>query len=514
MLRRASKATPDQRERNDKGLYRSHVTLKSVTLKELITTALDKDLDLPNTEVSSVAQDNRKVVRGTVFVARSGEVADGHDYAADAAKRGAVAIVGERRLENLHGLPYIHTEDAKLAIAKLAAAFWNNPSQDMFVLGVTGTDGKTTTSYMLHHLLSGSYKTALLSTAAICIGEEDLDLEGHFTTPEAPEVQSLLARFRDAGCTHAVIEASSHGFAQARLAEVDFDIGVWTNLTPEHLDFHKTFENYRDAKQTLMRLAMVSLLNRDDPEFASFAKASKAYKSYGESSESDWRVLNIREVGVGLEFTLTVNKKSYDVILPMVGRYNVHNALAALSAAAQTGIEMPILLERLQTFGGVPGRMQVVQREPFAVVVDFAHTPSALEKALAALRPSTSGRLIVVIGAAGERDPGKRAPLGRVAVQHADLAIFTEEDHRSENLDAILAQMGQGAVSAGGETTLDFWCIGDRREAISLAVQIARSGDTVLLAGKGHERSLERGDETLVWDEVKEARAALQTEPS
>ena len=502
------------RERSNKRLYRSHVTLKSVTLKELITTALDKDLDLPNTKVSGVVQDNRKATKGSVFVARSGEVSDGHDYAADAVRRGAAAIVGERRLTNLHGLPYIHTEDAKLATAKLAATFWSMPSKDLAVLGVTGTDGKTTTSYMLHHLLSGTYKTALLSTAAIRIGEKNLDLEGHFTTPEAPEVQSLLARFRDAGCTHAVVEASSHGFAQARLAEVGFDIGVWTNLTPEHLDFHKTFENYRDAKQTLMRLAKVSLLNRDDPEFASFAKASKAYKGYGESSESDWRASDIREVGAGLKFTLSVNEQSYDVILPMVGRYNVYNALAALSAAAQTGIEMPTLLERLQTFGGVPGRMQVVQREPFAVVVDFAHTPSALEKALAALRPSTSGRLIVVIGAAGERDPGKRVPLGQVATGHADLAIFTEEDHRSENLAAILAEMSRGARSAGGVETQDYWCVGGRREAIGLAVEMARSGDTVLLAGKGHERSLERGDETLAWDEVGEARAALKTELS
>ena len=306
-----------------------------------------------------------------------------------------------------------------------------------------------------------------------------------------------------------MVEASSHGFSQWRLGEVDFDIGVWTNLTPEHLDFHKTFAAYREAKQTLMRLSKVSLLNGDDPEFESFAEAAHSYESYGESADSTWRATDIREVGPGLEFTLTTSSQSYEVSLPMVGRYNVYNALAALSAAAQTGIAIPDLIERLRTFSGVPGRMQLVQREPFALVVDFAHTAPALEKALTALRPSTAGRLLVVVGAAGERDPGKRAPLGKVACEVADIAIFTEEDHRSENLAAILAEMSRGALAAGGQATRDYWCIRERREAIGLAVRMAQPGDTVLLAGKGHEHSLERSQETISWNEVEEARAAL-----
>jgi UDP-N-acetylmuramoyl-L-alanyl-D-glutamate--2,6-diaminopimelate ligase len=322
-------------------------------------------------------------------------------------------------------------------------------------------------------------------------------------------VQELLARCVAAGCTHAVIESSSHGFAQRRLDEVDYDVGVWTNLSLEHLDFHGTFAAYRDAKAELMRRARVSVLNGDDPEYGYFAARAARAVSYGLEAGATWRALDVHEGPGTLLWTLAWRGEHVRAVLPMVGRYNVLNALAAIAAASEAGAPLGALLERLATFPGVPGRMQVVQREPFAVVVDFAHTPPALAKALAALRPQVRGRLIVVVGAAGERDPGKRAPLGEAAVRGADVALFTEEDSRSEDITLILGAMAAGAEGAGGVREGTFRLVPDRREAIRRAVALAEPGDLVLLAGKGHEGTLERRSETLSWDEVAEARAAL-----
>jgi UDP-N-acetylmuramoyl-L-alanyl-D-glutamate--2,6-diaminopimelate ligase len=489
-------------------------------LASLIRDALGIDASLLEAEVTGVAQDSRRVQPGFVFVARPGEATDGHRFVPMALARGAVAVVGEaseetRRAYSWHGqVPYVQVADAKLAVAKLAACFYGYPSQSLYTLGVTGTDGKTTTCFLLHHLLSGKYSTGLLSTAGIRAKGEEVGLEGHFTTPEAPQVQSLLARFRDAGCMCAVLESSSHGFAQQRLAEVNYNIGVWTNLTPEHLDYHKTFEAYREAKLTLMRRAEVSVLNADDPSFEIFAQTSKRVVSYGvESPEVNWSASEVEVHSGYLRWKLTVNldgdMTETTATLPMVGAYNVSNALAALAAAHEAGVDIHLLLTRLATFPGVPGRMQLVQREPFAVVVDFAHTAPALAKALAALKVQGRGRLLVVIGAAGERDPGKRAPLGEAATKHAEIAIFTEEDCRSEDVNGILRQMQTGAEAAGGQMNETFFLIPDRREAIRKAVAMAQMGDTVLLAGKGHETTLEREGEVLEWNEAQEAKKAL-----
>lgn len=484
-----------------------------MTLAEFIFQALGRRQSLPETEVTGVVQDHRRVRAGMVFVARQGGTADGHRYAKLAAEAGAAAVVGQRLGVTVlpwQRVPYIHVEDDKVALAKLAATFYAHPSQALMTLGVTGTDGKTTTSFLLHHLLRAEYKTGLLSTAGNKLNDTPLDTEGHFTTPEATEVQRLLATFRDEGCSHAVLEASSHGFAQHRLGEIAFEVGVWTNLSPEHLDFHKTLEAYREAKLTLPRRARRTVLNRDDAAFGAFAAASREVVSYGKHEDSDWEAADITtEVG-GQRFRLRVKTPEgvleREVRLPLVGRYNVYNALAALAAAHAVGVGLDTLLPRLESFKGVPGRMEVVQSAPFSLVVDFAHTPPALEKLLQTLRPATKESLIVVVGAAGERDRGKRQLLGRVAAQLADFAIFTEEDSRSESTGAILAELARGARGVGDGK---YSCVADRAEAISAAVALAAAGDTVVLAGKGHERTLERAHETLPWDEVAEARRAL-----
>lgn len=480
-------------------------------LRTLIRNALDLDLGLPDVEVAGVAQDSRRVEPGSLFVARRGSVTDGHRFVRAAAAAGAVALVGEAGdCDQLEGLPYIRVADARAATARLAATLFGRPSRQLMVAGVTGTDGKTTTAFLLHHLLSPSRPTGLLSTAAVRSCHRELDLEGHFTTPEAPEIQRLLATFRDEGCSHVVVEASSHGFAQRRLDEIAFDLGVWTNLSPEHLDFHGSLAAYREAKLELARRAQVMILNRDDPSYAAFAAASNRSRSYGEDPASDWRALEVTPEPGGFSFEVVGPQGRGATRLPLVGRYNLFNALAALAAAVEAGVPFGDALDHLPSFGGVPGRMQLVQAEPFGVVVDFAHTAPALERALTTLRETTRGRLIVVIGAAGERDPGKRAPLGLVAARGADLALFTEEDSRSEPVGAILEAMAAGAREAGGHEGEGFRLIPERRAAIGEALGEARPGDTVLLAGKGHERSLERAGETLAWDEVAEARAQLR----
>ena len=488
-----------------------------MNLNDLLQTSglVAPDSRAPSTTVNDIVQDTRHVREpGFVFIARRGAAFDGYQFVEKALNLGATAIVGEASDEEIkryswYGkVPHIHVENDKIAVAKLAAAFYEYPSKSLYTFGVTGTDGKTTTSYLLHHLLSGSYKTGLLSTAGVRLGEEKLELSGHFTTPEAPQVQHFLAQFRDSGCSHAVIESSSHGFSMHRLDEVSYNVGVWTNLSAEHLDYHKTLDAYKDAKATLMRRAEISILNVDDPELSYFASEAKEIIRYGVEAEADYRAVDVREETGCLRWGLETKGKRSDVMLPMIGRYNVSNALAALAAAQQTGIEMELLLKGLATFPGVPGRMQLVQSEPFTVVVDFAHTAPALEKALQAVRPQTKGRLIVVIGAAGERDPGKRAPLGRVAARHADLAIFTEEDSRSEEVQEILSEMVRGAreVGGGGEV----WTLPDRRHAIQKAVGLAQPGDLILLAGKGHEATLERKHEVVPWNEVEEVQWALR----
>jgi UDP-N-acetylmuramoyl-L-alanyl-D-glutamate--2,6-diaminopimelate ligase len=477
---------------------------------------------LPDVEVRCIVQDTRELPPGGgpaepfVFVARRGATVDGHRFAARAVAQGAVAVVGEATPEEQagfawrHAVPYLQVPDDRAALAQLAATLYGHPSRALFTVGVTGTDGKTTTATLLHHLLQGERPTGLLSTAGVRMGDVEGELFGHFTTPEAPVVQRTLAAFVAHGLRAAVIESSSHGLAQRRLDAIDYDLGVLTNLSPEHLDFHGTLENYRAAKAQLMARAKVSVLNADDPHYAYFAARARRVVTYGVVRAATWRATELRELPGVLEWRLTHADRSYPARLPMVGSYNVYNALAALAAAAEAGVSVEGALERLATFPGVPGRMQVVQTEPFALVVDFAHTPPALEKALAALRPQVRGRLIVVVGAAGERDPGKRAPLGAAAVRGADLAIFTEEDARSEDPEAILAQLRAGAQGAGGRLGETFWLEPDRREAIRRAVALAAAGDLVLLAGKGHERTLERREQTLPWDEVAEARRALQ----
>ena len=468
-----------------------------------------------NPTIHGVTQHLDGVEPGSLFVARRGARFDAHDFASEAISRGAVAIVGERDVAPVAGVPYLQVADARAATSSLAATFYHHPSRSLRVAGVTGTDGKTTTAAMLHRMLQGDadgVHAGLLSTARSCIGNTEEPGSAGFTTPEAPEVQRFLARVRDAGGRFAVLEASSHASALGRLADVNFATMAWTNLTPEHLDLHGSFEAYREAKLALVRRAEQAVLHLSDPSYPFFAAAARAqsaeFISYARQPGGTLHVEELAPTPHGFRFMVRSPSERALVELPMRGEVNVLNALAALGSALALGIPLARAAGALRGFGGVAGRMELVAEAPLRVVVDFAHTPPALELALQTLR-NERGRLWVLIGAPGERDPGKRPELGALAVRLADGAVFTEDDTRSEDRDTILAEISAGARAAGGVAGVDYRVIPDRREAIRALMAAAAPGDTLLLAGKGHETTLKRSHETLPWSDASEARAAL-----
>jgi len=471
-------------------------------------------LDLPPTgdaEVTGVTHNAEWVRPGDAFVAIRGARVDGHRFIPEAVARGAVAVLGEGPPAGMTTtLPYVVVRSAREVLADAAAILAGNPSRELRVVGVTGTDGKTTTSWLTRHLLrAAGLRTGLLSTVGYELPDGVLrHFPAHFTTPEAPQVQAVLREMVDAGAQAAVLEASSHALALDRVRAVEWDVAVWTHLTKEHLDFHGTVENYFADKRRLVERAPFAVLNADDAWFPRLRRVAPAETSYSaDGADADWRALGIVEGGRGLRFRVGSPLGDFVVVLPMIGRFNVANALAGMAAAAHLGAGVEQLVTGLEGFRGVPGRMELVPAGDIRVIVDFAHTPPSLEKALTTLRATTDGRLWVVLGSAGgPRDPSKRAPLGEVATRVADEAVFTEEDHRDTPLEDILREMERGAREVGRG---NFVSIGDRREAIRYAVVSAAPGDTVLLAGKGPEETLERGAEAVPWDEVAEARAAL-----
>ncbi len=477
----------------------------------------------PDAEVTGIAYDSRAVATGDLFVALPGVHVDGHRYIEAAVARGAAAVLCQYPPgdDPPPPVPHLLVPDTRAAMADLATRLYGDPSERLDVVGVTGTDGKTTTCFLLHALLQGTgRRAALISTVAFRIGDREEYNASRQTTPESPDVQRLLTEAAAAGCTHAVIESSSHALMLDRLRGCHIDAGVFTNLTPEHLDFHGTLDEYRAAKARLFRglgqdsrkaTTRVAVLNRDDGSYAYMRDASAApVVSYGLHPESDVRAHDVDVAVDGIRFRATTPAGEAFVHSPMIGRFNVHNLLAALAYAVAQGIAPDVAAQALSTVQGVPGRMRRVEAgQPFTIVVDYAHTPDSLAKVLDELRAVTDGRLIAVFGAAGERDPGKRAPMGRVAAERCALVVLADEDPRLEDRLAIIDEIAAGARAAGareGETLL---IRPDRRDAVRAAIEAARPDDTVVLAGKGHESCIIVGTERLPWDEEDEARMAV-----
>nr|MBN1229417.1 UDP-N-acetylmuramoyl-L-alanyl-D-glutamate--2,6-diaminopimelate ligase [Anaerolineae bacterium] len=480
-----------------------------------------------------VVEDNRQVEPGGVFVARTGGSTDGHQYIPAAVAGGAAAVVGERLPQSLAvGVPYIQVSSSSKALAYLSAAYYGFPSRHLVMIGITGTDGKTTTTNLVYSILKAAgIRAGMISTISAMIGDQDLPTGLHVTTPTAPEVQAYLSRMVDARLTHCVLEATSHGLAQHRVSACDFDIAVVTNIQHEHLDFHDTWDNYRDAKARLFRnltdgarkpgVSKTAVINLDDRPSADYLLAIPADRrlaySTGQHTEADIVARDVVYHPDAMAFGVEIARNGMvNIRSALVGEFNVSNILAAISVAVALEIEHEGIFQGIEKVKSIPGRMERVDEgQDFLALVDFAHTPNALKMALQAARGmiAEDRQVIVVFGSAGLRDPAKRALMGKVAIGLADRVIITAEDPRTESLEAIMAASAEAARENGGIEGETFWRIPDRGRAIFFATQMARSGDIVLACGKGHEQSMCFGATEYPWDDRAAMRSALRGAP-
>jgi UDP-N-acetylmuramoyl-L-alanyl-D-glutamate--2,6-diaminopimelate ligase len=477
--------------------------------------------------ITGVQYDSRAVKPGDLFVCLSGINTDGHKYIPNAVQAGAAAVVGTQPAGAL-SVPYIRVADAREAMAWFSAGLYDHPGRKLTVIGVTGTDGKTTTSNMLYQILkTAGIRAGLISTVNAMIGDDVIDTGFHVTTPEAPDVQRYLALMVDAGLTHVVLETTSHGLAQHRVTGCEYDIAVVTNVTHEHLDYHGTYESYLAAKGLLFEMLTkthakvvmktqgglnFAILNADDRSFDYLRSLVKEnFVSYSVAGRGTINAEDIQASDTGIDFIVKGEGIAVPVHCPIPGLFNVSNSLAAFCAAVKgLGIDPQIAARAIAVLPGVPGRMEIIDLgQDFIAIVDFAHTPNALKVALDAVRPMTKGRVIAVFGSAGLRDREKRKMMADVSIRGADLTILTAEDPRTESLDDILTEMAGAAVAAGGVEGVTFHRVPDRGAAIRKGLQMASPGDLVIACGKGHEQSMCFGTVEYPWDDRIAMRAAL-----
>jgi UDP-N-acetylmuramoyl-L-alanyl-D-glutamate--2,6-diaminopimelate ligase len=463
---------------------------------------------------AGVTHDSRLVDPGTVFVALRGLKSDGVAFAPQAIAAGAAAVVAERAPDRSVDTPWVIVKDARLALALLAAEFHGHPSRAMQVVGITGTNGKTTTSYLVSAIFEAAgIRCGLMGTVTYRIG--DKEFAATRTTPEAPDVQGFMRQMVAAGCGACVMEVSSHALALKRVDGMHFAAGVFTNLTRDHLDFHADMEDYFAAKRRLFEMLppdAPALVNVDDPRGASLVDVAADPVTYAINKSADVSPGPLSYALTGLEFDARTPQGTVRVRSKLVGKPNVYNILAAVGTTAALGVPLDAIGAGLQRLAGVPGRFEVVssQRDDITVVIDYAHTDDALRNLLETARPLASRRLITVFGAGGDRDRTKRPLMGMVAARLSDLVVITSDNPRSEDPARIIDEVKRGAEpetrQGGGEVV----AIIDRREAIGQAVSRASKGDLVLVAGKGHEKYQEIGGRVLPFDDVAVARESLE----
>ncbi len=480
--------------------------------------------------ISGLVYDSRRVTPGSLFFALPGIHADGSAFIPEAIRRGALAVVHERPLESYDpSVVYLRVKDARFAMSPAAAAFNDHPSRDLVIIGVTGTEGKSTTVSLVWQLLGlCGVRAGFISTVEYCVADEALANPEHQTTPEAVTIHGKLAEMRDNGLTHAVIESSSHGLSSRtnRLGDVLFDVGIMTNVTHEHLEFHGTREQYKSDKANLFRaldlhdhvkagkpVPSFGVVNEEDTASVYFRDATKK-PVYGYSTWANTRrglsASGISNDARGSSFDVTCGEVTLPARINLPGSFNVYNALAAAITVART-LERPLadVIALLPDLVPVKGRMTVVDEgQPFEVLVDYAHTPSSFQAIFPALRKRISGRIISVFGSGGERDTVKRPEQGRVAADYSDVVILSDEDPRGEEPMDILEQIARGCPELARDEAL--YLIPNRPEAIRKAVSLAAPGDLVLLLGKGHENSIIYRDRVDPYDEIAEARNALR----
>jgi len=481
------------------------------TVGEVLRSAglLEETRGAGDVAVMGVSQDSRTVRSGDLFLAWEGTAIDAHDYVGQAAEAGAVAAVVERPVDAQ--VPQLVVSDGRRAAALAADHVMGSPWRDMFSVGITGTNGKSTTAILARHLLEQRGPAAAVGTLGVMDATGVRPGTEGLTTPGPVQLSVWLWELADGGMKAVVVEASSHALEQSRLDGVRFDVGVFTNLSQDHLDYHPDLASYFGAKARLVGLVSPGgtlIVNRDDPAWEELDPQGRALRTFSVDGDADVKASDVTLGSEGSTFTLTVDGVSAEVHLPLLAAYNVENALAAAAVAAAAGMSVADIVQGLDTAPQVAGRLEVVQQAPFKIVIDFAHTPDALDGALAAVRAVTDGRLIVVFGAGGDRDRTKRRPMGEAAGRHADEVFLTSDNPRTEDPELILDDVAEGLESGS------FHRVVDRREAIHQALASAGPGDTVVLAGKGHETYQVVGLEKMDFDErvvIRECLAELGT---
>lgn len=466
-------------------------------------------------EITGVTYDSRRVMPGMVFVAVPGQNTDGHEFINNAVDRGAAAVICERNGFLTQRSTKIKVSDAREALAGAAAAYYGNPASKLKMIAVTGTNGKTTVSFMIKHILeSAGAKTGLIGTVRYEVGERMVP--AHRTTPEALDVQQMLASMLRADCTACVMEVSSHALEQKRVVGIDFDVAIFTNLTQDHLDFHGTMENYFQAKKKLFTSAYLeaksgaAVINTDDSFGARLAREANVEVTYsfGLNDPARLRATNIKLGRAKTQFRVESPAGSFNCNLPLIGRHNIYNALAAIGAGIALKVDLSLIREALETLPPVPGRLEAIDRgQPFGVFVDYAHTDDALRNVLQTLREVTTGRLLLAFGCGGSRDTGKRAKMGKVAAELADFSVITSDNPRKETPEKIATMIEEGYRAV---RTDNYRVELDRRRAIDEIIREAQPGDVVLLAGKGHETYQEFQDTVVPFDDRVYAAETLE----
>jgi UDP-N-acetylmuramoyl-L-alanyl-D-glutamate--2,6-diaminopimelate ligase len=486
-------------------------------LKTLLrATPVRQVIGTPDRAVESIAYDSRRVQRNGMFVALRGEKSDGHEFIGQAIEKGASVIVAEREEKNPRATCVV-VEDTRTALADFSATFYGYPARKLKLAGVTGTNGKTTTTFLIKHICErAGLRCGLIGTVRYEIGERVLPAIR--TTPESLDLQELLAQIANAGCKAAAMEVSSHALAQDRTRGLEWNVAVFTNLTQDHLDFHGTMQSYFESKMRLFTglpnqkkrkpVAIVNIDDRYGEKLLEKIDKRIAVITYGMGVRADFRASNYRVEFSGTSYQLDARGKSYLVRVPLIGRFNVTNSMAALAAVSALGINLRDAVFSLGKSPQVPGRLELVPaKRQFQIFVDYAHTPDALGNVLKTLRELEPNRLIAVFGCGGNRDRQKRPLMAEIVDRHADYAIITSDNPRKENPETIIAEIERGFRSNRYEK------ITDRTQAISRAVALARPRDIVLIAGKGHENYQEFADHTVPFDDIQVARRAIEDHP-
>jgi UDP-N-acetylmuramoyl-L-alanyl-D-glutamate--2,6-diaminopimelate ligase len=468
-------------------------------------------LDVP---CAAVTYDSRRVVPGSIFVALKGLHLDGTVFAAQAIESGAAVVVAEQPAAAAVRVPWIVVPDARAALAMLAAAFFGHPSREMQVVGITGTNGKTTTSYLVSAIFEAAgVRCGLMGTVAYRIGDRSVDATR--TTPEAPDVQGLMRQMVEAGCGACAMEVSSHALALRRADGIRFAAGVFTNLTRDHLDFHSDMEDYFAAKRRLFEMLPAdapALINADDPRASALVQTAGRPVTYAVQKPADVTPGPLSFTLDGLRFEIRAPQGVVAVKSRLVGRPNVYNILAAVGTTAALGVPLEAIARGLERLPGVPGRFELVSGagDDITVIVDYAHTDDALRNLLETARPMATRRLITVFGAGGDRDRTKRPLMGMVAARLSDVVVITSDNPRSEDPARIIEEVKRGAEPEMRQGHAEVLTITDRRDAIAHAIRHASRGDIVLVAGKGHEKYQETAGRTQPFDDVAVAREALE----